>query len=170
MLSLLFLAFVLMGSYYVWTGPEATPMGERAVLELAPAGGTAEGPSPPIEAEPPIPLAVLREREAPIEHPAASAEESVVADFGVVEVLPRLHSESIGKADEDLGEDDPSEPVALRHVVVETGDTLTSLARRHLGDGTRWREIFLANREAIGDDPHALRVGQVLRLPADPPR
>jgi nucleoid-associated protein YgaU len=54
--------------------------------------------------------------------------------------------------------------------VVGEGDTLSSIARRLLGDGSRWREIHLANRETIGPDPDALKVGMLLVLPADPPR
>lgn len=49
--------------------------------------------------------------------------------------------------------------------VVQTGDTLYSIAKRRLGDGTRWDEIYEANKAAIGDDPRKLKVGMRLTLP-----
>lgn len=45
---------------------------------------------------------------------------------------------------------------------VSDGDTLQSIAHRHLGDPTRWREI--AVRNAV-DDPMRLRPGQELEVP-----
>ena len=48
---------------------------------------------------------------------------------------------------------------------VESGDTLTRIAAKTLGDGKRWKEIFEANRDKLGNDPGALEVGQVLRIP-----
>ena len=47
-------------------------------------------------------------------------------------------------------------------VVVGRGDTLEGLARRHLGDPRRWREIAELNGIA---DPKSLKAGQKLRLP-----
>ena len=46
------------------------------------------------------------------------------------------------------------------------GDTLTKIAQKELGDGDRWREIFLLNRATIRD-PDRIHVGQVLVLPVD---
>jgi hypothetical protein len=45
---------------------------------------------------------------------------------------------------------------------VRSGDTLSAIAARVLGNANRWQEI--ANLNSIRD-PRALRVGQVLRLP-----
>ncbi len=59
-----------------------------------------------------------------------------------------------------------------RTVVVRTGDSLWSIARRELGPGVpdgavvaRWREIYAANRGRIGPDPDLIEPGQQLRLP-----
>ena len=49
---------------------------------------------------------------------------------------------------------------------VKAGDTLTKIAQKELGDGDRWREIFLLNRATIRD-PDRIQVGQVLVLPVD---
>lgn len=48
---------------------------------------------------------------------------------------------------------------------VKAGDTLWTIARRFLGNGNRWREIYDLNRSVIGPDPNLLRPGQVLRIP-----
>jgi nucleoid-associated protein YgaU len=46
---------------------------------------------------------------------------------------------------------------------VQKGDTLWSIAQKHLGDGKRWREIVELNP---GLEPSKLKVGQVIILPA----
>jgi nucleoid-associated protein YgaU len=62
-------------------------------------------------------------------------------------------------------------------VVVQPGDSLWSLAERHLGPGATDREIaqewphwFTANRAVIGSDPDLLRPGERLRTPTDDAR
>lgn len=58
-------------------------------------------------------------------------------------------------------------------VVVHRGDSLWTIARRHLGPGATdtevaaaWPRWYAANRDVIGPDPGILRPGQVLRAPA----
>jgi nucleoid-associated protein YgaU len=46
--------------------------------------------------------------------------------------------------------------------VVRRGDTLSSIAERHLGAASRWREIATLNKVS---NPSALRIGQSLDLP-----
>lgn len=56
-------------------------------------------------------------------------------------------------------------PSAARAVyVVEQGDSLISIARNVLGDGTRWREIYELNKSKI-PNPDILYVGLKLQLP-----
>ncbi|MFE3447454.1 LysM peptidoglycan-binding domain-containing protein [Nonomuraea sp. NPDC059194] len=43
--------------------------------------------------------------------------------------------------------------------------SLWEVADKVWGDGSRWREIYDANRDLIGPDPKVLRVGQVLTIP-----
>ena len=53
--------------------------------------------------------------------------------------------------------------------VVRPGDSLWSIARAHPGDtgsvDRRWRAIWEANRDVVGDDPDLILPGQALRLP-----
>lgn len=50
-------------------------------------------------------------------------------------------------------------------VTVQKGDTLSGLAKRHLGAASRWREIYDLNRGAIGTNPDKIFPGTVLTLP-----
>jgi hypothetical protein len=61
-------------------------------------------------------------------------------------------------------------------VVVRRGDTLWSIAARHLGNGAtdgeiaeEWPQWFTANRALIGNDPDRLRPGERLRPPGSAP-
>ena len=47
---------------------------------------------------------------------------------------------------------------------VRSGDTLSKLAKRYLGDANRYPEIFKANQPML-TDPDKIMVGQVLRIP-----
>lgn len=55
--------------------------------------------------------------------------------------------------------------VAYRSYTVKAGDTLYGIARTHLGDEDRWREIYNLNKTTIGSNPHLIYPGQVFRLP-----
>ena len=54
-------------------------------------------------------------------------------------------------------------PTPKTHTV-RSGDTLYAIAKRLLGSGSRWREIYNANITVIGKDPNVIRPGQVLRI------
>lgn len=49
---------------------------------------------------------------------------------------------------------------------VASGDSLSKIARDHYGDGTKWQEIYEANKDLIGNNPDLIEVGQVLILPS----
>lgn len=51
---------------------------------------------------------------------------------------------------------------------VQSGDTLTGIAKRVLGDKNRWRDILRLNRDQL-TATNWLRVGMVLRMPVDEP-
>ncbi len=48
---------------------------------------------------------------------------------------------------------------------VQPGDTLSKIAKLHLGDANKYMAIFEANRDQL-NDPNMIRAGQELRLPA----
>jgi nucleoid-associated protein YgaU len=56
-------------------------------------------------------------------------------------------------------------PPAAKTYTVAPGDTLWAIAKKHLGAGTRWTELYEKNRAVIGDNPDRIKPGQVLTLP-----
>jgi len=56
-------------------------------------------------------------------------------------------------------------PVEEQYYVIEKGDTLWAIAKKFLGNGNRYPEIFEANREVILD-PDKIFPGQKIRIPA----
>lgn len=66
---------------------------------------------------------------------------------------------------EPVQPDEPPPPAAWFEVVLAEGQTPISLARKHLGDGNRFREILALNGWSE-DDARRLRPGQKVRIPA----
>lgn len=57
-----------------------------------------------------------------------------------------------------------SVPDQVRLVKVKAGDTLSHLAKKHLGDADRWPEIHALNRSRVAD-PDMIDIGWVLKVP-----
>jgi nucleoid-associated protein YgaU len=53
---------------------------------------------------------------------------------------------------------------ASRTYTVKSGDTLSKIAKQHLGDGNAYMKIFEANRDQL-TNPDQIKPGQVLKLP-----
>jgi len=47
---------------------------------------------------------------------------------------------------------------------VQKGDSLSKIAKQHLGDANAWKKILEANRDVL-DDPDKIFPGQTLKLP-----
>ena len=54
-------------------------------------------------------------------------------------------------------------PAAVTYTV-QSGDTLSKIAKTHLGDANAYMKIFEANRDKLSD-PDKIQVGQVLTIP-----
>ncbi len=70
--------------------------------------------------------------------------------------------EGIAQVDDNM-EVDNKEPEAVFHTV-ETGDTLSKIAKEHYGNANKYHEIFEANKPML-KDPDKIYPGQVLRIP-----
>lgn len=55
----------------------------------------------------------------------------------------------------------------MTQIIVKQGDSLSTLARDHLGSIDRWSEVYRANRATIGRNPNMLYPGQVLLIPVE---
>ncbi|MER5773164.1 LysM domain-containing protein [Streptomyces sp. NPDC002039] len=57
-------------------------------------------------------------------------------------------------------------PVARKRTyTVKSGDSLSAIARRELGNEARWRELYAMNRGVVGSNPDLIHPGTVLTLP-----
>jgi nucleoid-associated protein YgaU len=56
-------------------------------------------------------------------------------------------------------------PAAETTYTVKSGDTLSKIAKEHLGDANAYMAIFEANRDQL-NDPNLIKPGQVLKIPA----
>ena len=55
-------------------------------------------------------------------------------------------------------------PAFASNYTVVKGDSLWSIAKKHLGSGARWVEIYEANKDII-KNPNAIYTGQLLNIP-----
>ena len=60
---------------------------------------------------------------------------------------------------------DPNAKQAQTTYTVKSGDTLSAIAKQHLGDANDYMKIFEANRDQLSD-PDKIKPGQVLKIPA----
>lgn len=62
----------------------------------------------------------------------------------------------------------PQQPqtAAPRFYTIESGDSLSKIAKAFYGDANRWPDLFEANREVI-EDPDKIYPGQQIRVPQD---
>ena len=51
----------------------------------------------------------------------------------------------------------------IKTYTVKKGDTLSLIAKKYLGNSSRWRELYERNRDIISN-PNRIKVGQVIKL------
>jgi nucleoid-associated protein YgaU len=123
-----------------------------------------------------LPAAELPEADRPVAHPGAgrsAAEQGVFSSWTPDRpaAAPRRARQPgvhlVASAPGPLAGIDQDDVVAVR-----PGDSLWTLAARHLGPGATaaqvadaWPRWWAANRDVVGDDPDLLRPGQLLRPP-----
>lgn len=63
-----------------------------------------------------------------------------------------------------LAAPEPEAEVEVEYYTIVSGDTLWGISERFLGNGSKYMDIFEANREVI-EDPDKIFVGQKIRIP-----
>lgn len=72
--------------------------------------------------------------------------------------------EGVGEVDDQADAGDNGAPSQFHEVV--SGDTLWAISKKYYGKGSRYMEIYEANRPMLSH-PDKIYVGQMLRIPAD---
>ena len=72
--------------------------------------------------------------------------------------------EGVGEVEDGIETDDDGRASEFHTVV--SGDTLWAISKKYYGKGSRYQEIFEANRPML-KHPDKIYVGQVLRIPSD---
>jgi len=89
------------------------------------------------------------------------------ADFSGVTSSVDSTAELVPKADFSgvtSSVDSTADVVSVGTYIVQKGDSLSKIAKHHLGDANAWKKIFEANRDVL-DDPDKIFPGQTLKLP-----
>jgi polar amino acid transport system substrate-binding protein len=84
------------------------------------------------------------------------------AEAPVAAVVP---ADQAAKAVPDAVEPEPGAGPTMAAYVVQSGDSLSKIARDFFGNASAWQRIYEANRNVIGDDPGRLKVGMTLEIP-----
>ncbi|QCR23372.1 LysM peptidoglycan-binding domain-containing protein [Pontibacter sp. SGAir0037] len=59
-----------------------------------------------------------------------------------------------------------TDPSANQDVyTVQSGDSLSKIAKKHYGNANDWTKIYNANKDKIGDNPDLIRPGQRFVIP-----
>ena len=91
-----------------------------------------------------------------------------VLDVPPAEYLKQRYPELIGGASDGSAGTAPlgrTMAAAGSSYTVREGDTLFDIARKQLGQASRWTELYELNRAALGEHLENLRPGVTLRLP-----
>ena len=91
-----------------------------------------------------------------------------VLDVPPAEYLNQRYPELIGGANDGSGNSATigrAPAAAGSDYTVREGDTLFDIARKQLGQASRWTELYELNRAALGENLENLRPGVTLRLP-----
>lgn len=88
-----------------------------------------------------------------------------VLDVPPADYLKQRYPELIGGASENAAPPARAIPAAGSSYTVREGDTLFDIARKQLGQASRWTELYELNRATLGDNLENLRPGVTLRLP-----
>jgi nucleoid-associated protein YgaU len=84
--------------------------------------------------------------------------------WNAIKTIPEWRDEIVADI-KVVGGPEPAAAPAARTYTVKSGDTLSAIAKQHLGDANAYTKIFEANRDQLSD-PDKIKPGQVLKIPA----
>jgi nucleoid-associated protein YgaU len=84
--------------------------------------------------------------------------------WNAIKTIPEWRDEVVADI-QVVGGPEPAAAPAGRTYTVKSGDTLSGIAKQHLGNANAYMKIFEANRDQLSD-PDKIKPGQVLKIPA----
>ncbi len=103
-------------------------------------------------------------------HGTVNSQEEANKIWDAIKTVPDWRNDLIGdikvspKAESAAGGSSGATKGATTYTV-KAGDTLSKIAKEHLGDANAYSAIFEANRDQLSD-PDKIKPGQVLKIPA----
>jgi nucleoid-associated protein YgaU len=86
--------------------------------------------------------------------------------WNAIKTIPDWQKEIVADIKVTGGGAQPSQSgQSARTYTVKSGDTLSRIAKEHLGDANAYMKIFEANRDQL-TDPNLIKPGQVLKIPS----
>lgn len=103
-------------------------------------------------------------------HPSLSKSHPAVGAAKPAETLPAVESQPAASVPADNLAATPESSTAsdCTTYTVASGDNLWNIAKQHLGDGSRWQEIYKLNQDVLGSNPELIHPGTTLQLPGAP--
>ena len=91
---------------------------------------------------------------------SVAAKEKAALIAGNVKGVASVHDDGL-----KVQSDQPAPAKATTYYTIQSGDSLSKIAKEHYGDPNAYNKIFEANREVI-EDPDKIYPGQQIRIPA----
>ena len=92
-------------------------------------------------------------------HGTVATQEEANKIWDAIKTVPDWRNDIVGEVTID-----PNAPKVTNYTV-KSGDTLSKIAKEHLGDANAYMKIFDANKDQL-TDPDKIKPGQVLKIPA----
>ena len=95
-------------------------------------------------------------------HGLVKNQDEVNRIWDAIKTVPEWRNDIVG--DIKIDPNAPATPAAVTYTV-KAGDTLSKIAKEHLGNANAYMSIFEANKDQLSD-PDKIKPGQVLKIPA----
>lgn len=90
-----------------------------------------------------------------------NSQDEVNKIWDAIKTVPDWRNDVIG----EITINPNAKPAAATTYTVKSGDTLSKIAKDHLGDANAYMKIFEANKDQL-NDPDKIKPGQVLKIPS----
>lgn len=95
-------------------------------------------------------------------HGLVKNQDEVNRIWDAIKTVPEWRNDIVG--DIKIDPNAPAPPAEVTYTV-KAGDTLSKIAKEHLGNANAYMTIFEANKDQLSD-PDKIKPGQVLKIPA----